>query len=232
MDFTGINFSIHKEGYKFVLIGIAISLIFMLFSSILAWIAIILTVFCGFFFRNPKRTIPLDENLVVSPADGTVVAINCEVPPKEFNLGAEKRYRVSVFLSLFNVHINRLPISGRIKNIIYQPGSFLNASLDKASVFNEKNTIVVEVNNDPEKLMAFNQIAGFIARRIVCDVHEGQEIKKGDIFGLIRFGSRSDIWLPVGATPEVIVGQTMIAGETVISDLSKENLSLREGKSI
>lgn len=232
MNFLGVNVSIHKEGYRFITIGIIISLIFMLFSSLLTWIAIILTVFCAFFFRNPKRIVPNDQNLITSPADGTVVAINYDIPPQELNLGEEKRYKVSIFLSLINVHINRLPASGKIKNIIYQPGSFLNASLDKASVFNEKNTLILEVNNNPENLMAFNQIAGFVARRIVCDVHEGQEVKKGDIFGLIRFGSRCDIWLPLGSVPEVIVGQTMIAGETVISDLSKENSALREGTSI
>lgn len=232
MNFVGVNFSIHKEGYRFIAIGIIASLIFMLFSSLLTWIAIILTVFCAFFFRNPKRVVPNDQNLITSPADGTVVAINYDIPPQELDLGEEKRYKVSIFLSLFNVHINRLPASGKIKNIIYQPGSFLNASLDKASVFNERNTLILEVNNNPENLMAFNQIAGFVARRIVCDVHEGQEVKKGDIFGLIRFGSRCDIWLPLGAIPEVIVGQAMIAGETVISDLSKENSPLREGTSI
>jgi len=232
MNFIGVNFSIHKEGYRFIAIGIVVSLIFMLFSSVLTWIAIILTAFCVFFFRNPKRIVPNDQNLITSPADGTVVAINYDVPPQELNLGEEKRYKVSIFLSLLNVHINRLPASGKIKNIIYQPGSFLNASLDKASVFNEKNTIILELNDNLENLMAFNQIAGFIARRIVCDVHEGQEVKKGDIFGLIRFGSRCDIWLPLGAVPEVIVGQTMLAGETVISDLSRENSSLREGTSI
>lgn len=232
MNFVGVNFSIHKEGYRFIAIGTIASLIFMLFSSLLTWIAIILTVFCFFFFRNPKRVVPNDQNLITSPADGTVVAINYDIPPQELNLGEEKRYKVSIFLSLFNVHINRLPASGKIKNIIYQPGSFLNASLDKASVFNERNTLILEVNNNPENLMAFNQIAGFVARRIVCDVHEGQEVKKGDIFGLIRFGSRCDIWLPLGAVPEVIVGQAMIAGETVISDLSKENSPLREGTSI
>ncbi len=232
MNFVGVNVSIHKEGYRFIAIGIVASLIFMLFSSLLTWIAIILTVFCVFFFRNPKRIVPNDQNLITSPADGTVVAINYDIPPQELNLGEEKRYKVSIFLSIFNVHINRLPASGKIKNIIYQPGSFLNASLDKASVFNERNTLILEVNNNPEKLMAFNQIAGFVARRIVCDVHEGQEVKKGDIFGLIRFGSRCDIWLPLGAVPEVIVGQTMIAGAIVISDLSKENSALREGTSI
>lgn len=229
MSLVGVNFSIHKEGIKFIAIGALASFIFMLFSSVLAWIGIILTLFCAFFFRNPKRAIPMDSNLIVSPADGTVTGINYEVPAPELGLGDEKRYRVSVFLSVLNVHINRLPISGKIKKIIYQPGSFLNASLDKASVFNEKNTIVIEANGDPDNLMAFNQIAGLIARRIVCEVHEGQSVNKGEIFGLIRFGSRCDIWLPVGAVPQVFKGQTMIGGESIISDMSIKEGKLREG---
>ena len=229
MSLVGVNFSIHKEGFRFIAIGALASFVFMFFSSILAWVGIILTLFCMFFFRNPKRAIPSNPNLIVSPADGTVVAINHEVPPPELGLGEEKRYRISVFLSVLNVHINRLPVSGKIKNIIYQPGSFLNASLDKASVFNEKNTIVMEVNGDSDNLMAFNQIAGLIARRIVCEVHEGQNVNKGEIFGLIRFGSRCDIWLPIGAVPQVFAGQTMLGGESILSDISIKDGELREG---
>ena len=230
MTFCGTDFSVHKEGFKFIAIGIALTLIFMLFSTHLTWIGIILTTFCAFFFRNPKRSVPLGDNFIVSPADGKVVAINFESPSTELNIGEEKRYRVSIFLSILNVHINRIPITGKIRNIIYQPGSFLNASLDKASVFNEKNTLIIEVNNQRENLMAFSQIAGVIARRIVCDAHEGQQVKKGEIFGLIRFGSRCDIWLPIGAIPQVTLGQNTIAGETVLSDLNSKEVTLREGE--
>ena len=201
----------------------------MFFSSNITWVCIILTLFCAFFFRNPKRVIPSGDELVVSPADGKVVGINFETPGAELGLGEEKRYRISIFLSITNVHINRIPVGGKIKNIIYQPGSFLNASLDKASVFNEKNTLVIEVNEQPENLMAFSQIAGVIARRIVCEAHEGQQVSKGEIFGLIRFGSRCDIWLPLGAIPQVVVGQTAIAGETVLADLAINEGTLREG---
>lgn len=229
MTFCGVDFSIHKEGFRFIAIGAGLSLFFMFFSSNITWICIILTLFCAFFFRNPKRVIPSGDELVVSPADGKVVGINFETPGAELGLGEEKRYRISIFLSITNVHINRIPVGGKVRNIIYQPGSFLNASLDKASVFNEKNTLVIEVNDQPENLMAFSQIAGVIARRIVCEAHEGQQVTKGEIFGLIRFGSRCDIWLPVGAIPQVVVGQTAVAGETVLADLSIKKGTLREG---
>ncbi|MDR2666520.1 MAG: phosphatidylserine decarboxylase [Holosporales bacterium] len=232
MSLVGINFTVHKEGFKFIGVGLLVSLVFMLFSPVWAWICLVLTVFCAFFFRNPPRVIPADLNLLVSPADGTVCGIDFEIPTAELGLGDKKRYKVSIFLSIFNVHINRLPMSGKVKSIIYHPGSFLNAALDKASVFNERNTIVLAIGEDQENLMAFTQVAGMIARRIVCDIHEGQEVNKGDIFGLIRFGSRCDIWLPVGAVPQVIKGQTMVAGETILSDLSVKMGVLREGVTI
>jgi len=232
MSFMGVSFSVHREGFKFIAILAAISIILISFSTTFGWIGIVLTLFCAFFFRNPKRAVPSDENLIVSPCDGTVCAINFEAPPKELGIGEEKRYRVSIFLSIFNVHINRLPVSGNIKNIIYHPGSFLNASLDKASVFNERNTVIMEMNKDSNNLIAFTQIAGMIARRIVCDVHEGQEVSKGDVFGLIRFGSRCDVWLPVGSTPLVFKGQSMISGESIISDYSIKDAIPREGNII
>ncbi len=229
MTFHGVDFSIHKEGFRFIAIGAGLSLFFMFFSSNITWICIILTLFCAFFFRNPKRVIPSGDELVVSPADGKVVGVNFDTPGAELGLGEEKRYRISIFLSITNVHINRIPVGGKVRSVIYQPGSFLNASLDKASVFNEKNTLVIEVNDQPENLMAFSQIAGVIARRIVCEAHEGQEVAKGEIFGLIRFGSRCDIWLPIGAIPQVVVGQTAIAGETILADLAIKEGALREG---
>lgn len=232
MNFCGIEFSMHKEGLRFVAIGAAISFIFLFFSATLAWLAFILTAFCAFFFRNPSRAVPANPDLIVSPADGKIVGINFETPDPELGLGEAERYRISICLSILNVHVNRVPVTGKIRSIIYKPGSFLNASLDKASVFNEKNTIVVDVNDQPENLMAFSQIAGVVARRIVCEVHEGQKIDKGEIFGLIRFGSRCDVWLPVGAIPQVIMGQTTISGETILTDLSITEGTLREGKVI
>lgn len=230
MSLLGIDFSIHSDGLKFVGILAGISVICLTFSTTIGWIFVFLTLFCAFFFRNPKRVIDNNPDLIVSPCDGTVCAINLETPNQDLELGDEPRYRVSIFLSLLNVHVNRVPFSGFIKNILYHPGSFLNASLDKASVFNEKNTVIISMKNDPEKTMAFTQIAGMLARRIVCDVHEGQEIKKGDIFGLIRFGSRCDVWLPVGVMPSVIRGQTMIAGESIVADISSTKKELATGE--
>ena len=224
--------SIHREGFKFIGILATIALICFFISTVCFWIFLFLTLFCAFFFRNPKRTVPILESAVVSPADGTVCSVVLDTPAEELGIGVEQRYRVSIFLSLFNVHINRVPISGKLRNVIYHPGAFLNAALDKSSVFNERNTLIVEANGDPENLVAFTQIAGMIARRIVCDVHEGEELKKGEIFGLIRFGSRCDVWLPVGISPKVCKGQTVIGGETILADLSEKGGLPLEGETI
>lgn len=224
-----MTLSIHREGYKFIGIGLCVSFTFLLFCQVLFWISLLITIGIALFFRNPRRAVPKDDDLIVSTADGTVCNIIYDEPPEELGLGKEKRYRVSIFLSLFNVHVNRSPMSGKIKKVIYIPGQFIDASVDKSSLCNERNTVVLKINNDENNLMAFTQIAGKIARRIVCDVHDSQEIKKGEVFGLIRFGSRNDVWLPVGAVPQVYVGQTVIAGETILSDLSqKDNTKLRE----
>lgn len=230
MNLFCCRFSIHQDGYKFIATLAGISFLFLLLVPFLSWIFMALTLFCMYFFRNPQRAVPKDENLIVSPSEGTVCAVSFEEPPKLFDIGNEKRYRVSIFLSVLDVHVNRLPVSGKVRNVIYCPGSFLNASLDKSSVFNEKNTVVVEMNNDPQNTVAFSQIAGFIARRIVCYVHDGQEIYKGAVFGLIRFGSRCDVWLPVGAVPLVCQGQTMISGETVLCDFSQKGGVPRSGE--
>ena len=228
MSYVNMTLSIHREGYKFVGIGLAVSFIFLLFCQALFWISLLITIGVALFFRNPRRAIPKDDNLIVSTADGTVCNIIYDEPPEELELGKEKRYRISIFLSLFDVHINRAPMFGKIKKVIYTPGQFIDASVDKSSLCNERNTVVLKINNDENNLMAFTQIAGKIARRIVCDVHDGQEIKKGEVFGLIRFGSRNDIWLPVGAVPQVYIGQTTIAGETVLSDLLQNDSKPRE----
>jgi phosphatidylserine decarboxylase len=229
MNCPGFNFTIHKDGYRFIGIGVAATMVFALISSALAWSCLVLTLFCVAFFRNPRRAVPSGDSLIVSPSDGTVCSVSLEVPPSELGLGEEKRYRISVFLSVFDVHVNRLPASGKVKNIVYSPGSFLSASLDKSSVFNEKNTVIMEMNDESRSVIAFSQIAGMIARRIVCDVHEGQDVNKGEIFGLIRFGSRCDIWLPPKTSPQVFAGQTMIAGETVITDISATDVPARDG---
>jgi phosphatidylserine decarboxylase len=229
MSWPCFSFAIHRDGYRFIGIGVAATVVFALISSALAWSCMILTLFCAAFFRNPRRAVPFGEFLVVSPSDGIVCSVSLESPPVEFCISEEKRYRISIFLSIFDVHVNRLPASGKIRNIVYSPGSFLSASLDKSSVFNEKNTVIMEMNDNSKSVVAFSQIAGMIARRIVCEVHEGQDANKGEIFGLIRFGSRCDIWLPPNTSPQVFAGQTMIAGETVIADVSVPDSPIRSG---
>lgn len=224
-----MNLSIHREGFLFVGGAAVLTLVLAVFSSTLALFGLVITLYLAYFFRNPKRGVPTGDNLIVSPADGTVCSVVAEVPPIELGLGGEQRYRISIFLSLFNVHVNRIPASGKVKSITYHPGLFVNASLDKSSVMNERNTVVVELDGDPKRTMAFIQIAGMIGRKIVCDIHEGQDVSKGTICGMIRFGSRCDIWLPVGTTPQVFVGQTAVAGETVLADTAAQGDIVRSG---
>jgi phosphatidylserine decarboxylase len=197
------------------------------FSNFLAVIGLVLSLWCCYFFRDPERVVPLGDNLIVSPADGVVQKIAVVAPPKNLDMGDEPRTRVSIFLNVFNVHVNRSPASGVIKKLYYHPGKFFNASLDKASEFNERQEVLMVMDNGQE--IAFTQIAGLIARRIVCDLDEKQPIKAGERFGIIRFGSRMDVYLPKGVEPLVAVGQTMIGGESIIADFSaKEG---RQGES-
>ena len=209
---------IHPAGYPFIAIGVALTLLLWLFGGELGWIGVVLTLYVAFFFRDPIRTIPVGSHLFVAPADGRVTAVDRAVPPPELGLGDAARPCVSIFLSVFDVHVNRAPIGGRISRIAYRPGKFLNAELDKASEDNERNALVIESARGP---IAVVQIAGFVARRIVCFAREGQELATGERFGLIRFGSRLDVFLPDGAVPLVGLGQTAVAGETVIADLGR-----------
>lgn len=227
MNCSNNTISIHREGFKFIGISFLVSLIFIPFCLSCFFIFFICSFLLALFFRNPKRVVPDDKNLIVSTADGIVCNISQEVPPSELEIGDEKRYKISIFLSIFNVHVNRTPMAGKIKKIIYTPGQFLNASLDKSSIFNERNTIVMDIENN--QTIAYTQIAGTVARRIVCDVHEGEKVNKGAAFGLICFGSRNDIWLPVGTIPQVYIGQSVIAGETVLCDLSQSQTEPRTG---
>jgi phosphatidylserine decarboxylase len=182
--------------------------------SPLGWIGGILTVWCIYFFRDPVRTVPVGEGLVISPADGRVSMIVEAVPPPELGLSDEPMTRISIFMNVFNCHVNRVPVSGTIETIAYRPGLFLNAELDKASEDNERNAIIV---NTGRERFGVVQIAGLIARRIVGFVEEGDRLSVGERFGLIRFGSRVDVYLPDDYHPLVGVGQTTIAGETVIA---------------
>jgi phosphatidylserine decarboxylase len=211
---------IHKEGYIFIIIFAAITFILGSFSSTLAWIGGACTLWCAYFFRNPERMTPTQDNLIVSAADGIVQKIVETIPPAELNLGNEEMTKVSVFLNVFNVHVNRIPASGKILSLHYNPGKFFNASLDKASIYNERQSVLMETKNKTK--IAFVQIAGLIARRIVCDLEEEQEVLTGQRYGLIRFGSRVDIYLPIKTTIMVTEGQTCIGGETIIADLDKK----------
>ena len=210
---------IHREGYPFIAAFAAGTLVLGLFSATLFWIGLILTAWCIYFFRDPPRVTPLDDRLVVSPADGIVSLVGPAAPPKELGLGSDELLRISVFMNVFSCHVNRAPVRGRIARIEYRPGKFMNAELDKASVENERNGLVIDSPHGP---VAAVQIAGLVARRIVCWVETGGNVGVGERIGLIRFGSRVDVYLPTGATPRVAVGQTTVAGETVLADFDSD----------
>jgi len=209
----------HREGIKFVAIFAAVTVALFFLSKILGWIGVLLTVWCYYFFRDPERVTPQRDGLLVSPADGVVSLIEPAVPPAELGMPDEALTRVSGFMNVFNCHVNRVPIAGEITNIAYRPGKFFNASLDKASVDNERNSLRVKMADGRE--IAVVQIAGLVARRIVCFIEAGAKLGTGERFGLIRFGSRVDVYLPSGVDPLVSIGQTMIAGETVIAELGQ-----------
>jgi phosphatidylserine decarboxylase len=207
---------IHPEGYPFIGIFAVASLILFWIWTPLGWIGTALTIWCVLFFRDPPRVTPAREGLVIAPADGRISMIVNAVPPKELDLGERPLPRVSIFMSVFNCHVNRSPAAGRIDRIVYRAGKFLNADLDKASEDNERNSLVIATATGRIGVV---QIAGLVARRIVSFVKEGQAIGAGERFGLIRFGSRVDVYLPDGVRPLVGPGQTAIGGETVLADL-------------
>jgi phosphatidylserine decarboxylase len=207
---------IHREGYPFVGgAALATLILFWLWPPV-GWIGLILTCWAAYFFRDPTRVTPAAEGLVVSPADGRIAQVTNAVPPPELKLGEEALPRVSIFMSVLDVHVNRSPIGGRVARIVYTPGKFINADLDKASEDNERNSLVI---TDGKHSVAMVQIAGLIARRIVCFVQEGATVAPGERVGIIRFGSRVDVYLPAGVRPLVAQGQTALGGETVIADI-------------
>ena len=214
---------IHPEGFIFIAGFAIVALILDLISPSLGWPGFIATAWCIYFFRDPRRVTPLREGLVVAPADGVVCSLGFYLPPPELGLGADPMQRVSVFMSVFDCHVNRAPIAGRITRIAYRPGLFLNADLDKASEDNERNGLVIDARQGRFGVV---QIAGLVARRIVSFVQEGETIGVGDRFGLIRFGSRVDVYMPTTARPLVAVGMRCIAGETVLADLSTSTPAL------
>lgn len=208
----------HREGIRFVAIFAAITAGLFLLSDLLGWIGVGLTIWCYYFFRDPARVPPARSGMVVSPADGVVSLIEKAVPPKELGMPEVPLTRISVFMNVFNCHVNRTPVAGEITSVAYRPGKFFNASLDKASADNERNSLRIRMPDGRE--LAVVQIAGLVARRIVCFVEPGDTTQTGERFGLIRFGSRLDVYLPDGVDPVVSVGQTMIAGETVLAELN------------
>ncbi len=206
---------VHKEGYRFVAIFFVVSLVLGFLWEPLMWIGFVLTAWCAYFFRDPERMTPIDDALVISPADGRVSSIATVMPPEELNLGSEPMLRISVFMNVFNCHVNRAPMAGTITRVAYRAGKFVNAELDKASHENERNGLVIETKHGAIGVV---QIAGLVARRILCWKYENGSLDAGERFGLIRFGSRLDVFLPAGAEPRVSVGQTAVAGETVLAE--------------
>jgi phosphatidylserine decarboxylase len=208
---------IHREGYPFVGGFALVSIVLFVFWSPLGWLGTLATLWCAYFFRDPPRVTPLGDGLVVAPADGRISQVTSVVPPAELGLGPPALARVSIFMSVFDCHVNRSPVGGRIERMVYKPGKFLNADLDKASEDNERNGLVIA---GARGRVGVVQIAGLVARRIVPFVREGEEIGAGERIGMIRFGSRVDVYLPAGVRPLVTEGQVATAGETVIADLA------------
>lgn len=214
---------VHPDGRKFVAIAAAIALLLWWWlGTFFGMLGIALTVWVALFFRDPLRAVPQATDVILSPADGKICLIGDVVPPAQLGLGEAPLTRVSVFMNVFNVHVNRSPLSGMISRIVYVPGKFLNADLDKASEDNERQLFVVKRGDGVE--VGFVQIAGLVARRIIKFVNEGASVQAGERVGLIRFGSRVDVYLPQGTAPLVAIGQTMVAGETVIARIGQAAL--------
>jgi phosphatidylserine decarboxylase len=212
----GVVIPIHPQGWPFIGVALAASLLLGLLAGWLFWLGLIVTAWMVFFFRDPRRVTPEGIDIVVSPADGVIQAITLRRPPAELEMGDAPRTCISVFLNIFDVHVNRTPVPGVITRLSYRPGKFLNAALDKASEDNERQSYRIETADGD--VYGLVQIAGLVARRIVCFVDEGDHLYSGERVGLIRFGSRCDVYLPEGVTPLVAPGQRAVGGETVFAD--------------
>jgi phosphatidylserine decarboxylase len=208
---------IHPQGYPFIGGFALVALVLLWLWPPLGWLAVVATLWCAYFFRDPPRVTPTREGILVAPADGRVSRVTDAVPPKELELGVRPLTRISIFMSVFNCHVNRSPLAGRIERIVYRAGAFVSADLDKASESNERNMLVIAAAGGTR--IGVIQIAGLVARRIVPFVREGEMVAAGQRIGMIRFGSRVDVYLPEGARALVGEGQTAIAGETVLADL-------------
>ncbi len=212
--FTKIFPKIHTEGYKFIVIAGFITIILLLVNGFLGLIGLLLTVWVYYFFRDPERVIIGDDNYLVSPADGEIIKVEEVDGPKELNLENKKFKKISIFMNVFDCHVNRTPCSGKVEDILYKPGKFLNASLDKASEDNERNYYKLKDNHGNDIVIV--QIAGLVARRIVCETNKDQTLNQGDRIGMIRFGSRADVYYE-NYEPLVKIGQTAISGETLLA---------------
>jgi phosphatidylserine decarboxylase len=214
-----VTFPIHKEGYKFIFIFAIATAILALISNVLGLIGLVATLWCIFFFRDPERFVPLEDNAIISPADGVVTRVEYGAEaPEELGYGKTKFNKISIFLNVFNVHVNRVPLSGSVTKVIYRPGKFLSANAEDASVENERNSVVVKNANGTE--IIFVQVAGLVARRIISDIKEGQDVVAGQRYGIIRFGSRADLYFPENVEIKSLLGQTMVGGETIIAKIN------------
>lgn len=226
-SFRSILVPIHRESHRFLAITVGVTLVLFWVAGPAGWVGVVLTLWVAYFFRDPVRVTPVEEGLVISPADGVVQSVIEALPPPELDMGEQARWRIAVFMNVFDVHVNRVPANGEIVALSYRPGAFLNASFDKASEANERQAIRMRLGSGKE--LAVVQIAGFVARRILCTLREGQQVRAGERLGLIRFGSRVDVYLDHGMTPLAVVGQRAVAGETVLAD-SRASKKLRHGE--
>jgi phosphatidylserine decarboxylase len=206
---------IHRDGWRFIAIFAAVTLILFWLAAPLGWLGVVATLWCVYFFRDPWRVSPQREGLVLAPADGLIIAVDEALPPPELELGPEKRRRIAIFMSVLDVHVNRAPMAGHVARLAYTSGKFLNASLDKASLDNERMATKLST---PDGDIGIVQIAGLVARRIVCTLREGEEVIAGQRIGLIRFGSRAEVYLPRDWSVLAVSGQRAIGGETVLAD--------------
>jgi len=216
----GVLAPVHPAGWPFVAGAALAAVVGFAIWPPLGWLGVLVTAFCTYFFRDPPRIVPLGNGLVVAPADGRICTIDESVPPAELDMGTMPVPRVGIFLNIFDVHINRIPADGSVAGLAYRKGRFVNAALDKASEDNERQAIRLSLADGRD--LAVVQIAGLVARRIVCDLRDGQTVRRGERFGLIRFGSRTDVYLPPGVAPLVALGQRAVGGETVIAELGVE----------
>ena len=219
---------IHPSGWPFIVLFVIVGIILTIIWTPLLTLAVIMVLWCVYFFRNPVRLTPLREGLIIAPADGKVLGVEELPAPDELDLPATQYIRISIFMNVFDCHVNRAPIAGVVTDRFYFPGEFLDASFDKASILNERLGIVIET--DSGKKIGCVQVAGLIARRILCDAVEGDRLQTGEQYGIIRFGSRVDVWLPKPCKTLVLGGQHVIAGETVLADYARGAKSIDKGE--